>query len=535
MPKLSERDMQEAISFVQNGVSRTKTAECFGISKATLSRRVKGTQPHSKSHEIDQKLSKLQEDEVEAWILHEELCGRAPTKSLVRDFAQEVAYGLDRDERQQPLGKNWVDRFTSRHPKIKTKIGRVVDADRVQGINKDSIQQFYYHLTRVRTGYNVQPEDMYNMDETGVQEGESRDETVLGTSATRRARVQKSAATGWVTILHYISALGGHGTMAFIFKGAEVQAQWFSHDLVENEYASSPKGWTNSDVAVSWLCDIFAKETQPKRTARRPKPWRLLVLDGHNTHITPRFMLLAHRMRIALVYLPAHSSEALQPLDVSCFSSLKWHFHSFLKKYQGMKATGPIQKQRMLECYHQAVELAFTQEIIQSGWLKSGVWPTNSSIVLGNTDLFPPPVTPTPQTPPETPETMEIGPGTPRNSMQLKDQVRNLKRKYPSMPRDIYSVFIKATKTIDLLSVELATMRRDNFRIGAEIQSKRPDKRQTVERDPNKIFTNITNIRSAQDKLNKRLRDQPTEDQVPIDSFLEMTPKTRKRTRDTLE
>lgn len=68
----------------------------------------------------------------------------------------------------------------------------------------------------------------------------------------------------------------------------------------------------------------------------------MLILDGHNTHLPPKFMLSAYRMRIALVYLPPHTSEALQPLDKGVFSSLKHHYHEQLGQWRGMAATGPI-------------------------------------------------------------------------------------------------------------------------------------------------------------------------------------------------
>lgn len=185
----------------------------------------------------------------------------------------------------------------------------------------------------------------------------------------------------------------------------------------------------------------------------------------------------------------------------------------------------------MLEAYHQAVELAFTEEIIQKGWEKSGIWPLNPSTVLDDPDLFPPIPIPSPKTPPSTLETVEKGLGTPQNSRDLRRQLRELQRKYPGLPRDVISVLRKTAKTIDILTVENATTRRDNFVLDARINSEREDKRQTVEQDPNQVFASITEIRPAQDKLNKRLREFSTQEQVPIDSFLKMTPRTRKRAR----
>lgn len=50
---------------------------------------------------------------------------------------------------------------------------------------------------------------------------------------------------------------------------------------------------------------------------------RLLICDGHESHITGAF--IGHRMRnnIESIILPPHSSHYTQPLDLALFSPLK--------------------------------------------------------------------------------------------------------------------------------------------------------------------------------------------------------------------
>lgn len=131
------------------------------------------------------------------------------------------------------------------------------------------------------------------MDETGVQEAEESEGTVVGTSRSRRARVSKNSAAGWMSVLHSISALGQKTTNTYILKGSTLQAQWFPEDLEEAELTSTPKGWTNMDIALDWLVTVFYEETRPRESPQQPKPWRMLILDGHKAHTSPRFMLTA--------------------------------------------------------------------------------------------------------------------------------------------------------------------------------------------------------------------------------------------------
>jgi hypothetical protein len=51
--------------------------------------------------------------------------------------------------------------------------------------------------------------------------------------------------------------------------------------------------------------------------------YRLLILDGHGSHLTPKFDQLYATNNIIPICMPSHSSHLLQPLDVGCFAVLK--------------------------------------------------------------------------------------------------------------------------------------------------------------------------------------------------------------------
>jgi hypothetical protein len=50
---------------------------------------------------------------------------------------------------------------------------------------------------------------------------------------------------------------------------------------------------------------------------------RLLLLDGHGSYLTARFIAFCIDKTIDLVVLPLYTSHILQPLDVGVFSPLK--------------------------------------------------------------------------------------------------------------------------------------------------------------------------------------------------------------------
>ena len=57
--------------------------------------------------------------------------------------------------------------------------------------------------------------------------------------------------------------------------------------------------------------------------ARTIGKYRLLILDGHASHESAEFDLFCKNHQIIPLYMPSHSSDKLQPLDVGCFAPLK--------------------------------------------------------------------------------------------------------------------------------------------------------------------------------------------------------------------
>ncbi len=55
----------------------------------------------------------------------------------------------------------------------------------------------------------------------------------------------------------------------------------------------------------------------------------LLILDGHNSHVTLKTIQQAKDVGLDLPTLPAHTSYELQPLDASVFKSFKIAFCKF--------------------------------------------------------------------------------------------------------------------------------------------------------------------------------------------------------------
>jgi hypothetical protein len=67
----------------------------------------------------------------------------------------------------------------------------------------------------------------------------------------------------------------------------------------------------------------FIRYFEKYTVGRKTGIYRLLVLDGHESHHSAEFETFCKAHNIVTLCMPPHSSHLLQPLDVALFGSLK--------------------------------------------------------------------------------------------------------------------------------------------------------------------------------------------------------------------
>src|SRR6266516_4047273 len=71
------------------------------------------------------------------------------------------------------------------------------------------------------------------------------------------------------------------------------------------------------ELGLYWLKNCFEPVTREKASGKT----RLLLCNGHESHVTSEFACIQHNIFLHL--LIPHSSHLLQPLDVGVFGPLK--------------------------------------------------------------------------------------------------------------------------------------------------------------------------------------------------------------------
>ncbi|KAH9232034.1 hypothetical protein K456DRAFT_54521, partial [Colletotrichum gloeosporioides 23] len=81
----------------------------------------------------------------------------------------------------------------------------------------------------------IKASNRYNMDETGILEGRGSNGLVLRSSETRSIRKKQPGSRAWISLIECISATGKALPPLVIYKGKNVQQQWFPLDLTPYE------------------------------------------------------------------------------------------------------------------------------------------------------------------------------------------------------------------------------------------------------------------------------------------------------------
>src|ERR1700754_3292381 len=110
----------------------------------------------------------------------------------------------------------------------------------------------------------------------------------------RKKKILGSNQDGSREFISLLAAICADGTTlppALIYQGEsnDLQDTWledFDGSSEEAYFSVSKKGWTNEELGFSWLSKIF----EPRTRAKSENAYRLLLVDGHSSHVNLRFI-----------------------------------------------------------------------------------------------------------------------------------------------------------------------------------------------------------------------------------------------------
>lgn len=127
----------------------------------------------------------------------------------------------------KPIGHDWHQRFAKRHPDIKFWWAKRGEAKWGSGLNQSNVNSFYQQLRDVYDTGDVHEDDVYNLDEKGLQEaGGTLWRWVLVSTWQVEPTIDVGESQKMVTVLECIGASGQAPTPLVIHEGAKKDGEW---------------------------------------------------------------------------------------------------------------------------------------------------------------------------------------------------------------------------------------------------------------------------------------------------------------------
>jgi hypothetical protein len=117
-----------------------------------------------------------------------------------------------------------------------------------------------------------------------------------------------------ITLVEAISGSGDYILPMVIIIAKTILKKWYNQLLAGYLIHTIESGYSTDVTCLDYIKHFY------KIIKNRVKgTWRLLLMDGYDSHHTYEFLLYVERKKIKIYALPPHTSHFLQPLDVGCF------------------------------------------------------------------------------------------------------------------------------------------------------------------------------------------------------------------------
>ena len=373
--------------------SQRKISANFDVPQSLVSDRIIGRHlERREAHSYRQLVTPAEEEVLVDYIRRMASYGFPASPSIIHEVANLIRQNrllitMSPTHKIAPLGKNWIDKFKSRHPEVRSAWTKSIHNVRVDGCQPHLLQTWFAELEAIMSRNRYETKNIYNMDETGYGIGGSQSKQVLVVvdkrdvghtglqEASGKALRKAKGRADWMTAIECVSASGRALPPLMIFKGkGQYNKQWLPEgvDIDGWQWWASNTGWTNVTICLWWLKNHF----DPLTTPTVPSERRLLIVDGHNSHVSAAFIGHCLVRAIDLMILPPHSSHMTQPLDVGIFRPLK-HSVGAAVDQLSMYVPGALSKKDWGALIATGRVKAMNQHNILSGWRNTGISPFN--------------------------------------------------------------------------------------------------------------------------------------------------------------
>ena len=374
---------QEAVDAVKSGrLSVRQAAEHYSCARSTLSSHARDSVRH-RGPGRPTTLSELEEKIIVRSCVALGTFGYPPNRDLIGRVVQQYFAEIGRPNAfpsGQPSKKWWAS-FFKRWPELTERKPQHLTIQRARCCTPDVIEGYFKKLQEVLADeglmllpYGELAGRLWNCDETGLCTSVTSPKVIVRGGVRGVVEVGSGSGRDHITVLACGSAVDEKLPPYVVYKAQTIDPAWMEKGPPGARYVSSDSGWMEFS---EWFKSVFLPATEHLRK-KHPV---MLVLDAHGFHISLTLVTTARHHNTIIFCLPPHTTHILQPLDVSCFRTVKREWGRILKNYKTERCEAVVSKKSFPSLLKQLWEASLHPEHLVSGFRAAGIHPLNSKAI----------------------------------------------------------------------------------------------------------------------------------------------------------
>lgn len=350
------------------------------IRKAYLRSKEKKNKQHG-----NRLLTDAEEKQLCAIILAFSAVGMPFTRTMFLTFVRKI-WNFGDDWR----GDSWFSGFADRHEDlISHTFGKGLDTGRVHSVTLDTLNRFIKAYKRLLEENKYSDDFIINADESPCKFNDKEVRKLLMSSKSTKQGRMNTPKGHLRTILPFVAASGKVWMVVLIYKemsntdtskGSSIPVVTKLRQTRSDTptyYATTANGFI-TNVLWKQIIDALVERIHSV-SATQPA---LLLLDRHSTHLELSSCKHMVDNNIQPLYLPAHTTHLLQPLDDVIFASFKFTMRKSVE-WERMRRliSGESLNGMLEEILEQNKSQVFTKSVIQAGFKHTGIWPFNANAI----------------------------------------------------------------------------------------------------------------------------------------------------------
>jgi hypothetical protein len=295
---------------------------------------------------------------------------RKQARQLAYHFAElnNIEHKFNKESKE--AGKKWFRCFCARQ-KLTLRTPEKLSACRASSFNKPLVNIFFKNLKELYEKYHFQPQNIYNMDESGISVVPHRlQKTVspLGKKIVQKVVAGEKGETA--TIVVCMNVTGFPVPPALIIPRVRLHEKYYVNAPTGTLKLHNSTGYMTSELFLDWIKHFCAyakpSELQPV----------LLIMDNHVSHINLEAIEFCRAHNIHLLTLPPHTTHVLQPLDIAFFGPFKTAYSTFLTNFPiGKEEYTVVKLENIAEIFRDAFNATATISNAEAGFRGTGIFP----------------------------------------------------------------------------------------------------------------------------------------------------------------